>query len=84
MFRSYLPSKSGNERLCYPSIYRLVFNLDPPDYSIVVYNQIKWGMFSYRIQYYKSLLEQIELSLQNTQVTFLFGMVQDDMLYTNQ
>jgi len=56
-------------------IYRFIFNLYPFKQTILVCNQIEWRMLSYRIQNCKSLLEQVKLSLQNTQVALLFGMV---------
>ncbi len=56
-------------------INRLVFNLYPSELPIPICHQIKWGMLRYWVQNYEPLLEHIELSLQNTQIAFILGMV---------
>ncbi len=56
-------------------INRFILNLYPFKLPVFIRHYIKWRVLCYRIQNQESFLEQVELSLQNTQVTLFFGVM---------
>ncbi len=62
-------------------IYRLVLDLYPSKFFVLVCNQIKWRMLGNWTQNHESLLEQVELSLQDTVVSLLLGWMHNRIMH---
>ena len=56
-------------------INRSVLHLNPPKLAIFVRHKIERTMFGLRGKDYEPLLEQINLSLQDSEVTLVFGVM---------
>ncbi len=56
-------------------IYSFTLHLNSLERLVLVSHKVKRRVLSYGVQYYKPLLEHIELSLQNTQVALVFGVM---------
>jgi len=54
--------------------------LNPPKFTLPVCDQIEWRMLRLRHADSESLLEQIQLSLQDPQVTLILGVVRQSSL----
>jgi hypothetical protein len=56
-------------------INRTIFDLNPPEFTLAVGHQVERTMFGQWHKKSKPLLEQIDLSLQDTQVALRFGVM---------
>lgn len=61
-------------------IDRFVFDLYPFEPLVFIRYQIKGSVLCHRVQNNVPLLEKIKLSLQNTQIAFVFGVMHHKML----
>ena len=62
------------------SIQRPVLYLNPPEFTLPVCDQIEWRMLRVWHADRESLLEQIQLSLQDPQIPFAFGVMRQHSL----